>query len=74
MKSLFTAVFACCALVALGVAAEAASLTSSKKLEVKVDPAKVDAEKKALWEPLRRLVRHRRLASRHQVVRGEQRG
>ncbi len=34
----------------MGGAAEAASLTSGKKLEVKVDPAKVDAEKKALWD------------------------
>jgi Polyketide cyclase / dehydrase and lipid transport len=50
MKSIFTALLACCALGAVGGAAEAASLTSSKKLEVKVDPAKVDAEKKALWD------------------------
>jgi Polyketide cyclase / dehydrase and lipid transport len=49
MNSIFTALLACCALGAVGAPAEAASLTSSKKLEVKVDPAKVDAEKKALW-------------------------
>jgi Polyketide cyclase / dehydrase and lipid transport len=50
MKAIFTALLACCALGAVGGAAQAASLTSGKKLEVKVDPAKVDAEKKALWD------------------------
>jgi Polyketide cyclase / dehydrase and lipid transport len=49
MNSLFTALFVSCALGALCGAADAASLTSGKKLEVNVDPAKVDAEKKALW-------------------------
>ena len=49
-QSLFTALLATCALLAPLAAAEAASLTSGKKLEVKVDPAKVDAEKQALWD------------------------
>ncbi len=49
MKSLFTALLACCALGLLGGAANAASLTSGKKLEVKVDPAKVSEETAALW-------------------------
>lgn len=50
MKSIITPLVVCCALAAVGAAAEAASLTSGKKLEVNVDPAKVDAEKKALWD------------------------
>ncbi len=48
--SLFTAFFAMCALVALGLSAEAASLTSGKKLEVDVDPDKVREETAALWK------------------------
>jgi hypothetical protein len=50
MKSLVTALSVVCALFALGGVASAASLTSGKKLEVNVDPAKVDAETAALWE------------------------
>jgi hypothetical protein len=51
MKSICTAVVMSCALVAWGSApAGAASLASGKKLEVKVDPKKVDAESKALWD------------------------
>jgi hypothetical protein len=38
------------ALVPFAGRAEAASLASGKKLEVHVDEAKVDAEKKALWD------------------------
>jgi len=50
MKSLSTMLLACCALVALAGAVEAASLTSGKKLEVNVDPAKVQEETTALWD------------------------
>ena len=50
MRSLFTALVAACVCLALGGAAEAASLTSGKKLEVHVDEDKVEAEKKALWD------------------------
>jgi hypothetical protein len=50
MKSVFAAVLAACALAALSLGAQAASLTTGKKLEVKIDPAKVDEEKKALWD------------------------
>ena len=50
MKSLITTLLVACALIALGGAVEAASLTSSKKLEVNVDPAKVEAETAALWD------------------------
>jgi len=49
-KSLFTALLASCAFVALGVSANAASLTSGKKLEVNVDPEKVSDETAALWK------------------------
>jgi hypothetical protein len=49
MKFVSGAVLACCALFAWQVPAEAASLASGKKLEVKVDPKKVDEESKALW-------------------------
>jgi Polyketide cyclase / dehydrase and lipid transport len=49
MKSLFTAVLVSCGLFGLGTGAEAASLASGKKLEVKVDPAKVGEETAALW-------------------------
>jgi Polyketide cyclase / dehydrase and lipid transport len=49
MKSLFRAVSVVCALAALGGVAQAASLTSGKKLEVNVDPDKVADETKALW-------------------------
>lgn len=50
MKSLCTAVAVSCALLAWGGSADAASLASGKKLEVKVDPKQVDAESKALWD------------------------
>ena len=50
MKSICTAVLVSYALVAWGSAADAASLASGKKLEVKVDPKKVDEESKALWD------------------------
>ena len=50
MRTIFTAVLASCALAAAAGAADAASLTSGKKLEVNVDPAKVDAEQAALWQ------------------------
>ena len=51
MKSICTAVLVSCALAAWGGApADAASLASGRKLEVKVDPKKVDAESKALWD------------------------
>jgi hypothetical protein len=49
-KSLTTALFLSCVLFALGSSAEAASLTSGKKLEVNVDPAKVAEETAALWD------------------------
>jgi Polyketide cyclase / dehydrase and lipid transport len=48
--SVFTALVASCAFLALGSSAEAASLTSGKKLEVNVDPKKVPEETAALWE------------------------
>jgi hypothetical protein len=48
--SLFTALVASCAFLALGASAEAASLTSGKKLEVNVSPDKVSDETAALWE------------------------
>jgi hypothetical protein len=47
MRLLFTGLLASCAFAG---AVEAASLTSGKKLEVDVDPAKVDAETAALWD------------------------
>jgi len=50
MKSPFTALLIACALFALGGPATAASLTSGKKLEVNVDPAKVAEETAALWD------------------------
>jgi hypothetical protein len=50
MRSLISAFVAACVCLALGGAAEAASLTSGKKLEVHVDEDKVEAEKKALWD------------------------
>jgi hypothetical protein len=50
MKSICTAVLVSCALAAGGSAADAASLASGKKLEVKVDPKKVGEESKALWD------------------------
>jgi Polyketide cyclase / dehydrase and lipid transport len=49
MKSLITALSISCALFAFAGVAEAASLTSGKKLEVDVDPDKVSEETKALW-------------------------
>ena len=48
--SLFTALVAACAIRSRGPSAEAASLTSGKKLEVHVDPQKVPAETAALWQ------------------------
>jgi hypothetical protein len=48
--SVFTALVASCALLTFGAAADAASLTSGKKLEVNVDPAKVSEETAALWD------------------------
>jgi hypothetical protein len=50
MKSLFAALLSACALFAFAGAATAASLTSGKKLEVNVDPAKVAEETAALWD------------------------
>ena len=50
MRLSSTALLVAAALVVALGAAQAASLTSGKKLEVKVDPAKVEAEKTALWE------------------------
>jgi len=50
MRSLFTALVTACALFALSAAAEGAGLTSGKKLEVHVDPAKVSEETAALWK------------------------
>jgi hypothetical protein len=50
MRAVFTAVLAGCAVGALSLSAQAASLTTGKKLEVKIDPKKVDEEKKALWD------------------------
>lgn len=50
MTSLGRGLSIVCALFALGAAAEAASLTSGKKLEVKVDAEKVADETAALWK------------------------
>jgi hypothetical protein len=50
MKSLICGLSIACALFALGASAEAASLTSGKKLEVKVDPDKIADETAALWK------------------------
>ena len=63
MKSICTAVLVSCALVAWGSAADAASLASGKKLEVKVDPKKVRRGIEGAVGPLRRLVRDCRMAS-----------
>jgi len=49
-KVLLTAVAVSLSLGGLGGAAEAASLTSGKKLEVNVDPDNVAAETAALWK------------------------
>jgi hypothetical protein len=49
MKLPITALLLSAALLPLAGTAHAASLTSGKKLEVKVDEAKVEDEKKALW-------------------------
>lgn len=49
MRFSSTALLILCALAASFGAAQAASLTSGRKLEVKVDPAKVGAETTALW-------------------------
>ena len=50
MKATLAGILACCALGLLGTPADAASLASGKKLEVKVDPKKVTEESKALWD------------------------
>lgn len=50
MKLLFRALLIACALAVVGSAAQAASLTSGKKLEVNVDPDKVADETAALWK------------------------
>lgn len=50
MRALFTALLTICACVMLGAAADAAGLASGKKLEVKVNPAKVKEETAALWD------------------------
>jgi hypothetical protein len=47
---LITTLLLSAALAAFVTNAEAASIASGKKLEVHVDEAKVDAEKKALWD------------------------
>jgi hypothetical protein len=49
MKYICSALLACCALALWQAPAGAASLASGKKLEVKVDPKKVDEETNALW-------------------------
>lgn len=49
-KALFTAIAVSFSLAGLGGAAEAASLTSGKTLEVNVDPKNVAAETAALWK------------------------
>lgn len=49
MRALFTALLAACSLLAFAAGAEAASLTSGKKLEVNVDPDKVNDETAKLW-------------------------
>jgi hypothetical protein len=50
MKSLVTALVVGCALAASGMAAEAASLVSGKKLEVNVNPDTLEQERLAVWE------------------------
>ncbi len=50
MKRALTVLALLTAATALATNAEAASLASGKKLEVHVDEAKVEAEKKALWD------------------------
>jgi hypothetical protein len=49
MRLPITAILLSAVLVPLAGGANAASLTSGKKLEVRVDEAKVEDEKKALW-------------------------
>ncbi len=46
---LMTGLLAVVGMAAFGDVADAASLASGKKLEVKVDPKKIDEEKTALW-------------------------
>ncbi len=48
-KALLMAVIASCALAATAGSAGASSLVSGKKLEVKVNPDTIDADRKALW-------------------------
>jgi len=50
MRLPLTALLLSAAVLPLAGGAHAASLASGKKLEVKVEEAKVDAEKKALWD------------------------
>ena len=50
MKPIFTAVVLGCALGLASVSAQAASLTSGKKLEVNADPNKIPEETAALWD------------------------
>src|SRR4026207_2368352 len=49
MRLPITALLLSAAIFPLAVSADAASLTSGKKLEIRVDEAKVEEEKKALW-------------------------
>ena len=49
MRLPITVLLLSAAFVPLAGGAKAASLTSGKKLEVRVDEAKVEDEKKALW-------------------------
>lgn len=48
-KALLTAVIVASSMAALATGAEASSLVSGKKLEVKVDPKNIEADRKALW-------------------------
>lgn len=50
MRAVLTAFFAAFAFLAFGISADAASLTSGKRLEVDVDPDKVNEETAKLWE------------------------
>ena len=49
MRLPITALLLSAAIFPLAGSADAASLTSGKKLEIRVDEAKVEEEKKALW-------------------------
>ena len=50
MKTFVKAIAVACAILVAGTAAYAASLAVGKKIEVNVDPKKMDAEKAALWK------------------------